>query len=174
MSDVYSAENPSGIPRPVLKFNDRMTPVPWIGGRHPFHGDWAMICKNRSKQATKETLCIVCGKKLNSNKWYSTSDCNTFDRPEKVGFEFILAYPTSPAPTYSHPKCSIWAALFCPFLKRQEFPIKTSDGYFLTVDEAREVVTNNGQLPEHIMSKMKERTQYIKEKYDPCHIGKDD
>lgn len=124
--------NPVGRQRPIANGpNGHKTPVPWIGGVGPQEGNWSYVEGRRAKQADANNLCLVCGLKLEANWVYALFQGQPYDSI-RDGFY------TPPSPTYGHPNCILTAALYCPHLKKQEYPAMTQDRLTkLSVDDLK-------------------------------------
>jgi hypothetical protein len=127
--EEWEAKNPRGRIRPRIstesepyireKVGHKSAPVPWVSGPNMYANDWASVKDERAREAFIDKLCIVCGLELDSNHLWGL-----------VGGSPIKN--TEPAPTHCHPYCIYLASLFCPALKKAEYPAETPSGVKLT------------------------------------------
>lgn len=130
-------ENVKGFPRPVGNLNGQNTPMPWVGGIAVEDGRWAEVQGSRAIQSEKEELCLVCGLPLTSDFIYMLAFGRKSDHaPDLFG---LLLNTDLPSPTWAHPKCGRIASLYCPHLKKAEYPAMTQNGEKLTHDQLAEL-----------------------------------
>lgn len=128
-------DNEAGFPRPVLPKDGKNTPVPWIGDDGPAEGVWARVSGQRGRLASDHDLCIVCGETLTED-WVL---CLAFGNGIAQISPLAEWGVGSPTPTWTHPKCALIAALYCPHLQNQEHPAETQDGTLLTVEDLKKL-----------------------------------
>ena len=127
--------NPVGSRRPIHKLpNRRMAPVPWVNGEAPYLNIWTKVDVPRRDLAAKEHLCFMCGKDRGDTYVYALYMGTGHD---SHGYGFI----SPPMATFGHPKCVLWATLYCPYLVRQKYPVGlTKDTGKMTHEEFRQYV----------------------------------
>lgn len=130
-----TTDNLPGFPRPVLPRNGKNTPVPWIGDDGPAEGVWARVSGYRGMQASEQKLCIICGESLTEDWVLCLVEGKGFTRRSPLA-EFGVGSPT---PTWTHPKCAVIAALYCPHLNRVPHPAAAQDGTLLTLDDLKKL-----------------------------------
>lgn len=152
-----NVENPKGNKRPVLPGPDgRMTPVPWIGGDFPFEGTWKGINGKRANEAEGFHLCIICGLHRGDDWVYALLN----GEPADEGTPVSSIFGGPPSPTYGHPECILKAVLFCPHLKKQEYPAMTQDKKTkLTTDDLKKIVKEKKSLEMGIATYGRERVK---------------
>lgn len=132
-------QNRSGLPRPLLKYEGRNTPLPWVGGDRPAVNQWARVDGDRAQRAFDKGLCIVCGRSLERTRWVHFLLLGRVLRYK--GDDNASPFETTaPAPLQAHDQCALIAATVCPHLKGVEQPAVTLDGTKLTHDQLREYV----------------------------------
>lgn len=136
-------KNTKGFPRPNLPLNGKNTPLPWVGGNYPEEEQWARVDTVRAYGSEVDKLCIVCGLDLPPENPKADKDddfifmlVNGEDYSETTG---LSLFGQLPSPTWVHPKCGRIAALFCPHLKRQEYPAMRQNGQRLSQEELSEL-----------------------------------
>lgn len=139
--------NGKGKKRPVLRGpNGRMTPVPWIGGEGPEMGWWAFINSDRAAQSENGKLCIVCGLERGDDWVYALLNGEPSDLIQDGFFG-------PPSPTFGHPECILKAVLYCPHLKKQEYPAMKQDRVTkLTTEELKKIVKDRRILKKDVGS----------------------
>lgn len=130
-----TTDNKPGFPRPVLPRNGKNTPIPWIGDDGPAEGVWARVSGQRGRQASDQNLCIVCGETLTEDWVLCLAFGNGITHISRLA-ELGIGSPT---PTWTHPKCAVIAALYCPHLKGQHYPAEAQDGTKLTVEDLKKL-----------------------------------
>lgn len=132
--DLRDNNNPAGRKRPVMDGPDgRKTPSPWIAGAGTSLGQWSYVDSDRARQAVRDKLCIVCGKKLGDNWVYALFNGRPSDH---IGDSIF----TPPSATYGHPNCILQAVLYCPHLKSQEYPAMRQDkSAYISIERLKEL-----------------------------------
>lgn len=145
--ELLREKNPSGRSRPVHRLPSdskspragKLAPVPWVGGPYPHLSEWARVDSERSSEAQREGLCIVCGEALGDFWLYSVVNDEISDTDQQkldvdirdaqtVGQALAIIKvkmemaDRPPAPTWGHPHCLNLAALYCPHLSKQTHP----------------------------------------------------
>lgn len=132
--ELRDRQNPAGRKRPVMDGPDgRKTPSPWIAGAGTSLGQWSYVDSERARDADSNSKCIVCGENRGDNWVYALMNGKPSDSVGDAVF-------SPPSPTYGHPNCILQAVLYCPHLKRQEYPAMTQDKTALiSVDRLKEL-----------------------------------
>ena len=116
--------NAPGRRRPTCPLDGKQAPVPYVGGKFPSLGSWARIDDARAEQIEEDLLCVMCGKPRGTNWLYAAINGQGFDHRTADPFMRIFGGGV-PSATFGHPNCIYQASLYCPFLKKSDYPALT-------------------------------------------------